>query len=537
MSALNKLLQLSALILISACAAVSPPEGGPKDETKPSIKNTTPQNGSLNYKGKTISLTFSEDIQTIELNKQLIITPNSGNNYTVKTDRQNLILEFEKPLEENTTYLLDFRESIVDITEKNKAENVRISFSTGDKLDSGRVEGIITDYLTDKPESNIAVALYPEEDTANIRAKAPYYFTKTSTDGSYNLQNIKPGNYWIFAHNDKNENQFYDQPNEKIGYLQTPVKITEKDQKQDIKTVIIDTKKPYVLSNQTYTDKNTIIFNEGIRKLTFQTVETKPTKIKLIAIIQPNGKNIDVYPSQGQLPPKVLALSIDSSFNMGIDTVKLSLTGKTGIPENQSFKLKPESESLNQDEKIELEFPIPIQITKNQPFTLVEDTIKEIKPNYPNNIKLDSSKTNLTIDSKLTAKKIIELKFDSTAIVGINGKAFKTSKIKIPIEEKAINKGKGTLSGAIKTTYKTYTFELLNNAGKTIKTLQNPKTFSLKNLDPESYSIQIKIDENNNGKWELGDKNLKKTPEKLYRYPKPLIVRANWEIEDIIIQF
>ena len=33
------------------------------------------------------------------------------------------------------------------------------------------------------------------------------------------------------------------------------------------------------------------------------------------------------------------------------------------------------------------------------------------------------------------------------------------------------------------------------------------------------------------------DKELKKAPEKLYKYPKPINVRANWEIEDIDLVF
>jgi uncharacterized protein (DUF2141 family) len=498
---------------------------------------STPPNGSLNYKGKSIALTFSENIQTNELNKQLIITPNSGNTYLAKTDGQNLILEFDKNLEENTTYALDFREGIADITERNKAENIRISFSTGDKLDSGKVEGVITNYLNEAPEKDITVALYPETDTSNIRNKAPYYFTKTDEAGNYSLQNIKPGKYWIFAHNDKNDNQYYDQQNEKIGYLPTPVEITEKPLKQDIKTVIIDTNKPYILSNQQYTDKNTIIYNEGIRELKFQTLENKPIEIKLITIIQDNGKNIDVYPTQGKLPDQVIALSIDSSFNKGIDTVKFSLTGKPGIPVKQIYKLKPESEILSPGEKIELEFPTPIQILTNQPFTITEDTIRQIKPTYPGTITLNESKTILTIDNKLTAKKSVEVKLDTTSIVGINGKPFNSTITKIPVEENNVKLGKGSLSGVIKTSFTNYTFELLNKNGKTIKTLQNPKTFSIKNLDPETYSIQVKIDENNNGKWEVGDKDLKKKPEKIYRYPKQLTVRANWDIEDLVLQF
>ena len=49
----------SISFLIYACAAVSAPGGGPEDNTAPELISTTPEAGSLQFKGGKVSLSFS----------------------------------------------------------------------------------------------------------------------------------------------------------------------------------------------------------------------------------------------------------------------------------------------------------------------------------------------------------------------------------------------------------------------------------------------------------------------------------------------
>ena len=79
--------------------------------------------------------------------------------------------------------------------------------------------------------------------------------------------------------------------------------------------------------------------------------------------------------------------------------------------------------------------------------------------------------------------------------------------------------------------------ELLDDKNQVIKTENNVMKLFYPDLLPGNYQIRVKIDENNDGKWALGDKKLKNLPEKLYVYPKIVNVRANWEIEDIDLVF
>ncbi|MBK0403582.1 Ig-like domain-containing protein [Adhaeribacter sp. BT258] len=534
MCAQNRLFAAFSLLFLSGCAAINAPEGGPRDEKKPSLTSISPANGTTNFKGKTITMAFDEDVRPNDLNKQLIISPNTENTYTVRNDRKTITVEFDKELEANTTYFLNFREAVEDITESNKAAPITLSFSTGAFLDTGSVTGTVMDYITSRPESDLTIAMYPESDTNNIRDHKPYYFTKSNSDGSFQLKNIKAGNYWIFAHGDKNANEYYDQQKEKIGYLLKPVAVNPRADSVVLKTVLLDTQKPFVLKTENFLDQNTIEFNEGIKTLLFRTVARPPKEMKLTYLQSPDGKKITVFPEKGSLTTQLVALSTDSAGNAGIDTVKFKLTGSRGIAERLNFKVEQNELQAEVENDIKIIFPIPVQITGIQPFTLIEDTTRKITPNFPKNYKLSQNNTELTLKYTPKALKQVELQIDTTQIVAINGKALQKQNISFTISRKATT---GSISAIIKTNYQAYSVELLNEQGKVLDVKQNVRTVNYPQLVPGNYNIRVKIDEDKDGKWELGDKHLKTSPEKIYVYPKPISVRANWEIADLILTF
>ncbi|RYY15752.1 MAG: hypothetical protein EOO36_12200, partial [Cytophagaceae bacterium] len=126
----------AGLAALGSCAAVSSPQGGPRDRTAPRLVATSPDSAARNVKQQFIRLTFSEAVQVKDLPKNLLITPQLApdNQYQLREDRNSVTLQFPKPLEPNTTYSFNFRKAIVDITESTPAKYQALSFSTGPTL-------------------------------------------------------------------------------------------------------------------------------------------------------------------------------------------------------------------------------------------------------------------------------------------------------------------------------------------------------------------------------------------------------------------
>ena len=53
-------LLLLVAVLFTGCAKIVMPTGGPKDVTPPAIAKESPKNGSNNFKGNTIKISFNE---------------------------------------------------------------------------------------------------------------------------------------------------------------------------------------------------------------------------------------------------------------------------------------------------------------------------------------------------------------------------------------------------------------------------------------------------------------------------------------------
>src|SRR5690606_33989008 len=109
-------------------------------------------------------------------------------------------------------------------TERNKAENLKLAFSSGTYIDSLFTQGTIYDALTASPLKNITVGLYTS-DTFNIFQHMPPYFTKGNDKGYFILENLKPDNYFVYAWDDKNKNLTVDSKTEAYGFLKDTLQL------------------------------------------------------------------------------------------------------------------------------------------------------------------------------------------------------------------------------------------------------------------------------------------------------------------------
>src|SRR5690606_34498394 len=65
---------------------------------------------------------------------------------------------------------------------------------------------------------NTLIGLYKISDTLNISKQKPLYISYSKKDGSYTLNYLKEGTYYLLAINDKNKNLSYNN-GEQVAYI------------------------------------------------------------------------------------------------------------------------------------------------------------------------------------------------------------------------------------------------------------------------------------------------------------------------------
>lgn len=521
---------------LASCATQSTPQGGPKDETAPTLVSSNPKDQQLNVDTRTITLTFDEEVQQNNLQKELLITPNINTRYKVVSDKNELRLEFEQPLQDSTTYTFNFREGITDITEKNKVQGMRLSFSTGSYIDSSKVSGTVVNLLKQTPEKDAVVALYQAQDTLSIRKNRPYYLTTTDAQGNYSLKNVKEGSYRMYALVDKNNNTFYDSEEERIAYLAAPITITPNTDSVKLQTVKIDTKKPILMTREKFLERFVATYNEGVQQVVARPVGGTDT---LLTRISPDGKALEVFKTPKFTGGKTILAAVDSAGNNSQDTLDIAFEGKRST-RVQGAKLQVMNIGQKGEYKIGqevvVELQTPIRIIGASPLKLMSDStlIQELK--YPEQVSIDRTNTELrfTLPNINNRLRQVTLVLDSTAIQPLEGEALSLPQLQLAIAE---GKGTGSLSGTAETDKQSFIIQLLNNEYKVVEQIANKKTFRFRNVAPGNYFLRVLIDADGNGKWDKADPTFQRLPEPVYLYPKPVEVRANWEVEDLSIRF
>ena len=156
------------MAVLMDCARRGRPEGGPKDEDAPILVNAKPLQFTTNFTAKEIKIYFDEYIKLKDLQKQLIISPPLKYQPIIKplgTPSKYISIKILDTLKENTTYTINFGQSVVDNTEENVLNNFKYVFSTGDIIDSLSVSGVIKDSFEKEADKNVTIMLYEINDT------------------------------------------------------------------------------------------------------------------------------------------------------------------------------------------------------------------------------------------------------------------------------------------------------------------------------------------------------------------------------------
>ncbi len=514
------------------CAKRGSPSGGPKDVTPPELVRAEPENFTTNFKAKKIRLYFDELIKLEDVQNQLVVSPpfkNPAEITPMGTPSKYIEVVIKDTLRENTTYTINFGQSIVDNNEGNPNSFLSYVFSTGDYLDSLTVAGAVKDAVNRKADEFISVMLYAIDSTYNdstIYKEPPLYITNTGDSlPLFELKNLKGGKYALFALNDVNKNNMFDQGQDKIGFI--------KD------TITVPTDSIYLLnlfreqlnyraSVPSLVTKNKIIFGyQGdYRDMNIETLTSLPDSVKT-TILKERGKDtLNYWLTPTDLDSIVFMVRNDKVEAIDTFTVKMrELT-------IDSLKLSTSvGGTFNLDDTFSVFANTPIAALDTSNISLnVSDSIP-VTYTYV----LDTLKNQIDFDFEAEPNQDYSFSFLPGAITDFFGTQNDTL---------AYNLSTGSLAdyGNLRIVLGgTVSFpvivQLTNEKGEVQREVfaSESQIFEFNNLDPGNYIARVVLDENGNGKMDTGNYLEKRQPEKVSYYPGVIEIRANWEKEETFI--
>lgn len=183
----------------AGCANIVPPEGGPRDTLSPVLISATPRDSSVNFRSQHIVLTFNEDIDDPRNANDIIYTPSMDMPPTITTKGKAMTVKFNDSLEPNTTYVINFGDQIIDITEGNPVRNFVYTFSTGSYLDSLEISGKVILAENGGVDTTLNVVLYKDRSDSAVRLKNPLYVVRLDRNGNFSFHNLPKDTFAIYA--------------------------------------------------------------------------------------------------------------------------------------------------------------------------------------------------------------------------------------------------------------------------------------------------------------------------------------------------
>ena len=519
------LLTVSALV---QCARRGAPSGGDKDITPPKLVKAEPKNMSINFDSKKIRLYFDEYVKLKDIEKQLIVSPPLK--YTPLISPQgsaNRYVEviIKDTLKANTTYTLNFGQSIIDNNEGNPLSYFTYVFSTGDYIDSLTVSGVVKDAFNKNADTFISIMLYEIDSVytdSTIYRQPPNYITNTlDSTPIFHLKNLKEGKYAMFGVKDEAKNNIFDQKVDKIAFIKDTINLPT----DSVYLLTMFKELPdYSISVPNFAAKNKIIFGyQGNAKdISIRALSNIPDTVKTKITKEREKDTLNFWFTPFAADSLVFTVANEKESLIDTFTVK---TKKVGL---DTLVVQP-------NQRGSLEFGTPFFIGANTPISRIDSSKISLSRKDSTQVKfmtaLDTVGNKIDFDFEVEPNENYDLELLPGAVVDFFETENDTISIKLSTKSYAdFGNLRLTLDGAVNYPL---IVQLTDEKGATVKELfaNEEKVFEFTNIKPAKYLIRVIFDSNGNQKWDTGNYLQRIQPEKVTYYPNVLEVRANWELE------
>lgn len=521
------------LLIFGRCAQQVSPTGGKKDTIAPTLVQSIPLNKTLNFKDNRVELFFDEYVILDNITQKLIITPSVENPYTFKLNGLSVVLNFKKKFADSTTYTLNFGDAIKDFAERNPAKNLKLVFSTGASLDSGRVDGTIKDVRTNKPVFDALVGLYNVSDTLNVAKQKPFYFSRTDSSGRFTIENVQTKSYKLIAMDDKNRNMLYNTKDERVGFIDKPVNAVTDSINYNINIFQSDITPLKVQRTIPKVNNYTVVFNKAIDQ-----VKVKFSNKDSLPYILENGLQIKFFNVQPHADTTFVKLTVLDSLGGSTELPDTKVAfqtqrGKDRQRDPLTMSSFPESNKpLTANFTYRLTLNKPVQTLNDKSITLISDSLShETLSAFP--YTWNASRNVLTITAKSFAKDSIKWDFPKGSIVSVEGDTLPRLLIRHPLlNEENFGLLNGSVTNADTSTH--FIVELVDEQYKVFESLYtSPYTF--RHIPQGKYYLRLILDKNRNKRWDSGDVSTARQPEQIIYLPEKMLIKSNFELNDINI--
>jgi len=524
-------LYIMAMVLIASCARRSSPTGGEKDSIPPVLIAANPKINSVNFNTDEIRLTFNEWVKLEDLDKQLIISPPlEKKKYEIKPlsgITKKIFINFIDSLQENTTYTINFGNSILDNNEGNKMNFFNYTFSTGPTLDSLFLKGNVEDAFDLETDQYLSLQLYKIDSTYNdsiIFNSQPTYLSNTLDSTTYRFKNLREGRYILIALKDVGDDYIFNPLYDKIGYYDSIVSLP-KDSIINLRLFKEETS--IVWDRPHFINSEKIGFGYyGKLDLDKISLASKiPDSVEYLFTKEKNKDTINFWLSRNSLDSlefklkeidtiKTLTVKFDRSKDSLIDSLEMTKITESVIGLKEIFKL-----------------------SSNLPIREISDSLIFIRNIDSVLIPFKSSINNnldeITLDFEVKPQDDYSIYILPNAIVDLRGGTNDTLDYKT-VSQSLEDYGNVYLN-VIRDNESEYILQMLNSNNEIVRKYNSIISDGLYNFElikPGKYIFRMIKDNNGNKKWDTGNYLKKIQPEEVYYSNFELDIRANWDFNE-----
>lgn len=516
--------------LLASCALQVPPSGGDRDMQPPQLQSVSPPDASTDFQSSTIEFTFDENLQLIDLQKQLVVSPPLKNTPIVKTRKKRLLVQLDDTLEANTTYAFHFGNAVADLNEGNPVKDLTYVLSTGDHIDSLSVCGKAFRAEDLKPEKDAWAMLYPAEaNDSCLYRDDPRYFSRINDSGAYCIRNIAPGNYRIFLLGESDGNHRWDSPEDRIGFLNKTVaagdagiNLTSFQKLPSPRVVKVSADGPgriIAAANRPYPDFRIQWLSD--------TSQLRPQHYRYSAA----GDTVFISYLNTEADSATLVFTTQAftdTFSVSLPVLGSSASRKKNFQSVLSVS-SASSGRQRPDQPLTFSLNHPIRSMTADRMLLTEESTGDTLTGALTQAS-DAMSASLAVSWKEESRyKLLMLPGAFTDIYGLTHDTvvadfvvssvsdFATLKISLP-----------DLSAEIPAI-----IQLVDANDNVLRStvVKDPNAVYFDFLAPQSYRIKCVFDSNANGRWDTGDDLLHIQPERVSYYAEKLTLRANWDMD------